>query len=237
MVTICVYRNGVFTCADGADVGDADDDEIYEERSEEITALEAIYGDKFTERITNRVWTISLDIPKLTELARDQTAGLKQRENIQRRLMDASVCPFYLKGRCKFGGKCKYKHEMIYKQADTGVSEDDSCDFQYQLEIRFPHKNRYPLDVPFIAFQSTNTLLNPHVALNITARLTEEAKQQSQYQLPVVFTLVSLLESDEEVSDLFCMPPARYVTACTVTLYSKNARPHLDILTYVTIKY
>ena len=187
---------------------DIDWEDIVEQRNEEKMALESIYGDKFSERIANKVWTISLDIPKLSELARDQTAGLRQRESEQRKIMDESVCRHYLKGRCRFGESCRFKHQAIYKQTNAPVKED-VCDFQYQLEIRFPPYNSYPLEVPFVAFQSTNTLLSPHVALNVTSKLVAEAKEQSQYQLPLVFTLVSLLDSEKEVTNLFCMPPSK----------------------------
>ena len=187
---------------------DTDWDDILLQRNEEKIALESIYEDKFSERIVNKVWTISLDIPKLTELARDQVAGVKQRESEQRKVMDDSVCKYYLKGRCKFGKSCRFKHEVIYKQTNLPVNEEEICDFQYQLEVRFPANNRYPLETPFLAFQSTNTLLPTHVSLNVTSRLMAEAKEKSQYELPLVFTLISLLDSDEELTKLFCMPPS-----------------------------
>ena len=81
------------------------------------------------------------------------------------------------------------------------------CDFEYQIEIRFPAKNRYPAEPPFVAFQSTNSLLANHVCLSVTSRLMQEARDASACQLPAVFSLASVLEDDDVISEIFFQPP------------------------------
>ena len=101
-------------------------DWIMEQRQEEKFALEAIYGDKFRERIENRVWTLSLDLPKLTELASEHTAGLdSKRVSSRNQKIDPSVCKYYLKGRCRFGKNCKFKHQVVYQETPQPVTPQE----------------------------------------------------------------------------------------------------------------
>ena len=104
---------------------DVDWDSIIEQRMEEKMALEAIYGDKFCERIDNRVWTLSLDLPKLTSLASEHTGGVEKKRSCHNQKVDPSVCKYYLKGHCRFGRSCKFKHEVIYQQTDKPVSTEE----------------------------------------------------------------------------------------------------------------
>ena len=208
----------------------ADDDEeqadlaeITEQRDDERLALEAIYCDSFCVRIPSRVWTVKLELAKLTELAKQQTSGVRNSQSgvsdrKSRRAIHPSVCKHFLKNRCRFGDKCRFKHQVLYKEtneASSGSDEDmtsqDVDSLPYQLEVRFPPGNRYPEEAPFVAFSSTNPLLAPRVCLSVTTRLVAEAKSIAESQLPAVFTLVSLLEEDDVITDLFSRPPHKYV--------------------------
>ena len=187
---------------------------IAEQREEERFALEAIYEDSFSERIKSRVWTVSLELPKLTELAKQHTSGVKGSQHASKtRTIDPSVCKHFLKNRCRFGDKCRFKHQVLYKEtSEPEVAEEerpDTSTWPYQVEVRFPHGNRYPAQAPLVAFSSTNPLLAPRVCLNITTRLMREAKSVAQSELPVVFTLISLLEDDDVIVELFSNPPHR----------------------------
>ena len=149
----------------------------------------------------------------LSKLSSELVASGKKRvgfkEDIKKQ--DKNLCRYFLKGNCSYGAKCKFKHHLPETEdLSTGsrlhesLSADDNS--EYLLEIRFPEGNKYPQEPPFIAFQSTNNLLPKHVCLSITSRLVNEARLQGEGGLPIVYSLVSLLEVEEEVSVLFESP-------------------------------
>ena len=190
-------------------------DDINEQRTEEKTALESIYGAQFQEKIPKEVWTMSLELPHLTAFAsqaksKEDGGTLKNVKETWAK-PDAEVCRFYLKGFCKFGNRCYNRHELPCRPMENeSRSCDDGQQNFYTVEIRFPKGNKYPNEAPFIAFCSTNPLLSSHVCLNITNRLLQEAKEQAQSCLPVVFSLVSVLQSEQELDSILKQPPAQF---------------------------
>ena len=183
-------------------------EEIVELRAEEITVLESIYGSAFSERIAGRVWVLGLNLPHLDALAEshDITAASKvKRENV---VDDREVCRFYMRGSCKFGAnRCRYKHDSPFKTTEqlesykTANPDDDS--FMYELEVRFPPGNKYPLESPVVAFATRSKVLPYSVCLNIARRLLVNARELSESQSPVVFPLVSMLDNEDELTRLF----------------------------------
>ena len=205
----------IFQVTDEECLGDEEWDEIYEQRTEEKLALESIYGENFKENIANKVWTITVNMEILSRLSSNQAAGNKKRpthNNYSNSRDNKNLCRFYLKGNCSYGSKCKFKHQSPHTEDSVTRSrtkdndEDAQTSSEYQLEIRFPEGNKYPQEPPFIAFQSTNSLLPKYVSLSITSRLVNEARIQGEGGLPIVYSLVSLLESEEEVTALFEAP-------------------------------
>jgi len=90
-------------------------DECLSQREEEALALTAIYGDRFDERITNTVWTVTLDLPFLADaIARNGGGGSGSRGSDANGVVHLrDVCRFYLRGQgCRFGNKCKFVHQM-----------------------------------------------------------------------------------------------------------------------------
>ena len=187
-------------------------------------ALESIYGDRFIERIPNRVWVVSLELPHLTDLI----GGANKRTNktlcssqqLQTKRYAKShlpVCKFFQKGFCRFGQRCKNRHE----KPDTGPRErfvptyDDDDDegpgkLPYQLHVRFPPGNRYPYEVPLVAFLSTDEKVPQHTCLNVSFRLMQEARQQVGDSAPAVFSLISILEDVDELRDIVTTPALLY---------------------------
>ena len=187
-------------------------------------ALESIYGDRFIERIPNRVWVVSLELPHLTELI----GGVNKRTNktlcssqqLQTKRYAKShlpICKFFQKGFCRFGKRCNNRHE----KPDTGPRErfvptyDDDDDagagkLPFQLHVRFPPGNRYPYEVPLVAFLSTDEKVPNHTCLNVSFRLMQEARQQVGDCLPAVFSLISILEDVDELRDIVTTPALLY---------------------------
>ncbi|XP_054841159.1 putative ATP-dependent RNA helicase DHX57 isoform X2 [Eublepharis macularius] len=192
-----------------------------EQRREEAFALCSICGDKFVERIQNRVWTAALDLAYLTDILSEQ----KQRNNTNNGLKPASlgVCKYYLLGDCRFGSKCKFKHEHPHQQQGLpSIKEDAHLRVDtpvYELEVRFPEGNKYPYQPPLLAFYSTNEKLPLACRLHIAEFLYEKALTSSESNEPVVYALITSLEDEAEVTKLLTKTSHKYSV------------PHLPLLT------
>ncbi|XP_028711029.1 putative ATP-dependent RNA helicase DHX57 isoform X1 [Peromyscus leucopus] len=210
--------------------------ECVEQRQEEALALRSICGEKFIERIQNRVWTIGLELEYLT----NKFCKSKQKGNANS-VRDASpeTCRFYLKGNCKFGSKCKFKHEVppsqIIGRTERNVNEshlniEDDSAFLYELEIRFSKDHKYPYQAPLVAFYSTNENLPLACRLHISEFLYGKALEFAKTSEPAVYSLMTLLEEESEIVKLltstyhkYSVPPAKSPPEPSDTRTSKPA--------------
>ncbi|KAK2567372.1 putative ATP-dependent RNA helicase DHX57 [Acropora cervicornis] len=196
--------------------------EAIEHRQDEVLALESIYGDAFTEVIKDSIWTINLALPFLldTYKPKDTTTPRHKNKPDDKKEIPRNVCRFFLKGICKFEGRCKFSHvshnDRAYSKemnSGSGKLEDgetpgDSSSFV--LEVRFPKRSLYPFEPPVVAFYSKNELIPSAGCLNVTLRLMKEAKDLSTTQSPVIFCLATLLENEEEIMTCFKRPPSEF---------------------------
>ncbi len=198
---------------------DAKDEEIKEQRTDEILALESIYGDNFHELVTNRVWIIAVELEQLRVLLEKQNPGAKHswaKTSVSHgNKSKAKICEFYQKGSCRFGDRCKNWHvlarelekpEALYKQPEKNL-ENESGKCPFKIEVRFPEGNKYPWEPPVVAFSCLNNSLPEHTCLNITARLIREAKDLAKDGLPAVFSMISALEDETVIRELLSLPP------------------------------
>lgn len=197
-------------------------DECLIQRQEEALALAAIYGERFSERIANAVWTVTLDLSFLSDSAARngvQVGGRGGRgaANIRK------VCQFYLKGKgCRFGDKCKFKHELPTKGRSGAGSPDPMGPSQpgfssysppeYELEIRFPKGNRYPFQAPIVAFSTTDESVGAAGRLSVTERLFGEALAAAKSSEPVVYTLITLCEDETTMDEVLAVSHHKYST-------------------------
>ncbi|XP_073070244.1 putative ATP-dependent RNA helicase DHX57 isoform X2 [Manis javanica] len=206
-------------------VGHVSVEECMEQRQEEAFALKSICGEKFIERIQNRVWTIGLELEYLTS----KFCKSKQKEstkNIQE--ISLEICKFYLKGNCKFGSKCKFKHEVPPNQIvgraerivdDSHLNANEDASFLYELEIRFSKNHKYPCQAPLVAFYSTNENLPLACRLHISEFLYGKALTFAETSEPVVYSLITLLEEESEIVKLltnthhkYSVPPVNFLS-------------------------
>ncbi|XP_051946382.1 putative ATP-dependent RNA helicase DHX57 [Xyrauchen texanus] len=184
-------------------------------RQEEAFALTAIYGERFCERISDRVWTINLDLLwldegqcKISDLANHKQSGSNQ------------ICKFYLKETgCKFGKRCKFKHQMP-KPSESSTSRESCWPSEpgfsskeppiYQLEIRFQPGKLYPFQPPLVAFSTTDELLSGAGRLSVTEYLFGQSLSAAQEGEPVVYMLISCLEEDGPVRELLSTARHKY---------------------------
>lgn len=197
-------------------------DECLSQRQEEALALTAIYGERFSERIANAVWTVTLDLLFLSNNAAKDGRGDRSRGgggavNIR------DVCRFYMKGQgCRFGDKCKYKHQLPTKGRSgagspdlTGPSQPGFSSYsppEYELEIRFPKGNRYPFQAPIVAFSTTDESFGAAGRLSVTERLFGEALAAATSNEPVVYTLITLCEDEDTMKELLAVSHHKYST-------------------------
>uniref|UniRef100_A0A8C0REH8 RNA helicase n=2 Tax=Canis lupus familiaris TaxID=9615 RepID=A0A8C0REH8_CANLF len=205
-------------------------EECVEQRQEEAFALKSICGEKFIERIQNRVWTIGLELEYLTS----KFCKSKQKEstkNIQETTLE--ICKFYLKGNCKFGSRCKFKHEVPPNQIvgraerivdDSHLNAHEDASFLYELEIRFSKDHKYPYQAPLVAFYSTNENLPLACRLHISEFLYGKALTFAETSEPVVYSLITLLEEESEIVNLltnthhkYSVPPVNFMPVSSGT--------------------
>ncbi|XP_061570302.1 putative ATP-dependent RNA helicase DHX57 [Cololabis saira] len=193
-------------------------DECLNQRQEEALALTAIYSERFKERISNAVWTITLDLPFLSlDAAKNggKAGGQTRRDGPKNR----DICKFYLKDQgCRFGDKCKFRHELPEKER-TGVSDPEAPSQpgfssysppEYELEIRFPKGNRYPHQAPIVAFSTNDDSVGAAGRLSVTERLFGEALAAAQCSEPVVYTLITFCEDESSMKELLAVSHHKY---------------------------
>lgn len=186
--------------------------EILEAREEEKLALQSIYDSDFEECIPNKVWLLNLKLPELHELLENRS-----HKRIEKKV-EKKLCPFYLKGFCKFKDRCRLSHTVpveaesqsaknlshpIY--ANLKAIERENTPY-FSLEIRFPAGNKYPYEPPLVVFSSVMEELPAHTRLNISQSLMSLARDAAQDHLPCVFTLVSALEDKDRLELLLSLP-------------------------------
>ncbi|XP_003908583.2 putative ATP-dependent RNA helicase DHX57 isoform X1 [Papio anubis] len=191
-------------------------DECMEQRQEEAFALKSICGEKFIERIQNRVWTIGFELEYLTSRFR-KSKPKESTKNVQENSLE--ICKFYLKGNCKFGSKCKFKHEVPPNQIvgriersvdDSHLNANEDGSFLYELEIRFSKDHKYPYQAPLVAFYSTNENLPLACRLHISEFLYDKALTFAETSEPVVYSLITLLEEESEIIKLLTNTHHKY---------------------------
>lgn len=198
-------------------------DECLSQRQEEALALTAIYGERFSERISNAVWTITLDLAFIAHNAarNDRQGGSRGGGGGVVNIRD--VCRFYMKGQgCRFGDKCKFKHQLPTKGRSgagspdlTGPSQPGFSSYsppEYELEIRFPKGNRYPFQAPIVAFSTTDESVGAAGRLSVTERLFGEALAAAKSSEPVVYTLITVCEDETTMNELLAVGHHKYST-------------------------
>ncbi|XP_062238663.1 putative ATP-dependent RNA helicase DHX57 [Platichthys flesus] len=192
-------------------------DECFSQRQEEALVLTAIFGDRFSERICNAVWVVSLDLSFLPV----NNGKKREGQGGGRPVHIRDVCRFFLKGQgCRFGNKCKFKHQLPDKGRSgspdpTGPSQPGFSSYsppEYELEIRFPKGNRYPFQAPIVAFSTNNESIGAPGRLSVTERLFEEALSSAKSSEPVVYNLTTLCEDEAMMMELLAVSHHKYST-------------------------
>ncbi|KAF0286786.1 putative ATP-dependent RNA helicase DHX57 [Amphibalanus amphitrite] len=170
------------------------DESYLSERHDELTALQAIYADSFEERVPNRLWSVWLDLGFLSK-----AFGHRTREPSpppDRR----PACRYFARGRCRYGARCRDSHAPPGGRPRTPEHlrrpEEPA---RFRLELHLPPDSQYPHEPPLLALWCEWPAFPAQVCLQLSAWLTEQARQLTADGLPVVFALISQLEDQEAV--------------------------------------
>ncbi|CAH0400043.1 unnamed protein product [Chilo suppressalis] len=181
--------------------------ELLEMRTDETAVLESIYDTSFKIK-DNNVWTVKLQLDYLTKMYENKDVDkskTKKNVNYNNNLKSKpkEVCKLYLKGPCRFGAKCKFLHESKVEEHISNTVVTDDTKINYELEIRFPEDSWYPYQPPLIFFkaETSTTLIPQTVFLKVTAKLLAEAKVFAQDGIPSVYSLVELLNNEEDIKN------------------------------------
>uniref|UniRef100_A0A8D0GNK2 RNA helicase n=1 Tax=Sphenodon punctatus TaxID=8508 RepID=A0A8D0GNK2_SPHPU len=204
-----------------------------EQRQEEAFVLHSICEEKFVERIRNRVWTVELEM----EYLKNKLSKSKQSNHVANEAKQTSgeICKFYLKGSCKFGLRCKFKHDSPSEHLPKTASVDDAhlrpngdSSPLYELEVRFPEDNKYPYQAPLVAFYSTNENLPLACRLHIAELLFEKALISSESNEPVVYALITCLEDEAQIMKLLSNTHHKYSIPPLPLLATPSSRTQTD---------
>lgn len=176
--------------------------ELLEMRMDEKAVLESIYENNFKAVDTN-IWTVKLNLDYLTKVYQNAEVPKKtESKNTNFKTKKKEVCKLFLRGPCRFGAKCKFLHEKVAENKPNETNgTTDSEKISYELEIRFPEDTYYPYEPPLLFFKPEHmpSLVPELTCLRITARLYDEAKLLAQDGVPSIYTLVELLNNEEDI--------------------------------------
>lgn len=180
----------------------ASEADILEMRQDEISALESIYDKAFTEQEPNRVWLLKFKIDHLLahsphEQKKRAEAERETKEAKRRPPKSAEICRNLLRGKCKYGDRCRYSHKL--KEDKTTYDEESDPNWFY-LEVRFPAASRYPYEAPLVFLKTTCPDIPHMLCLRLTRRLVQEARDFARDDMPSVYTCSELLQQAEELA-------------------------------------
>ncbi|XP_049640202.1 putative ATP-dependent RNA helicase DHX57 [Suncus etruscus] len=193
-------------------------DDCAEQRRAEVLALRSIFGDRFTERIQDRVWTVALELDYLNRTLCRPRPRPGDRAS-PRQEVPPEVCRFYLRGSCRFGAKCRLRHEAPPDRAvgqvdrtapSTHPRGPEHKPTLYELEVRFTPGHRYPYEAPLVALYSTDEALPLACRLHVTELLYARALGLAAASEPAVYSLLTLLEDESVITPLLSREPHKH---------------------------
>lgn len=187
--------------------------ELLEMREEEMSSMQSIYDAMFEEKEKHRIWQFTLE---MDFLSRFSPAAVKRQKEIDKFTRDKpkagnsnkskAPCPYYLKGHCKFGNKCRMSHLVDTRHLQVDQAPEKVA-LTFTMEIRFPENCNYPYEAPVIVMSTVCRDFPPIAVLRLTKMLVEKARELAQDGMCSIYFLSDQLHNEEIVLE--------YLEACT----------------------
>lgn len=184
------------------------EDELKEMRSDEMAALQSIYDENvIAEKESNKVWVLKFKVDHLLIYSESEQKkrSLIELEEKKRQKHGAGTSKnmakcrnFVASGKCKYGNKCRYSHDIERHKAVIDPNLDTNW---FYLEFRFSEGNRYPYEMPLIALKTICPDISKTLCLRITRRCLEEAQTLAVDGMPSVYTIADLLQNETDIMD------------------------------------
>lgn len=184
------------------------ENEAKEMRADEMDALKSIYeAGVFEEKEPNKVWLLKFKVDHLliySESEQKKRALIEQEEQKKKKFgagpkKAIEKCRnFSTTGKCKYGNRCRFSHEIEASKAFVDPNLDTNWFF---LEFRFPNGNLYPYETPLIAMKTICPDISKVLCLRITRRLLEEAQSLAADGMPSVYSIADLLQNDADIME------------------------------------
>lgn len=179
--------------------------EINEMRVDEMAALQSIYDrNVIEEKEKNKKWLLKFKIDHLLiysdseQKKRALMAIEEQKRKRMGKVKPLDICRnFKANGKCKYGSKCKFSHEIPTEKADASHLDTN----WFYIEFYFPDGNRYPYQTPIIALKTTYADISKVLCLRITRRCLEEAQALAADGMPSVYTIADLVQNEAEITE------------------------------------
>ena len=200
---------------------DLTDETRYEMMAEELESLQSIYGpDEFNEVEKNHIWQFKVRLDYLLEFSPSETKKaekkkqldieiqLQQQLKLAKKKQKVEKCRNVLeKGKCKFGAKCKFSHDIHRNDDEEPGSHQlskrrdnpDDGHKTWHVEIRFPKWVKYPAAPPIILLRTKIADISKSICLRINQRLIDESRELAKDQIPSVYSIIDLLKNEEEI--------------------------------------
>lgn len=187
---------------------DINENELNEMRSDEMAALQSIYDENVIEETeSNKVWVLKLKIDHLliySEYEQKKRSLLELEEKKRKKygvgsMKSMAKCRnFVASGKCKYGNKCRYSHDIETNKVMIDPNLDTNW---FYLEFRFSNGNRYPYEMPMIALKTICPDISKTLCLRITRRCLEEAQTLAVDGMPSVYTIADMLQNESDIME------------------------------------
>ncbi|XP_026463762.1 putative ATP-dependent RNA helicase DHX57 [Ctenocephalides felis] len=194
------------------------DQELLSQRCDEKDVLLSIYEESFVEKDLNKIWSLTLKLDNLLKysnsikklIIKDEKAKTNNKKNVEK-------CRNFAKGKCKFGIKCRFLHEIV----ETKPSKEELVreSVLFNLEIRFTENSKYPFEPPMIFLTTTHKDFPDMFCMHLCKRLITEAQNLADDGIACVFSLVELLKNEEDMDEFISSTKIKFID-CTRMLFA-----------------
>lgn len=198
---------------------DMTDEVRYEMMADELESLKSIYGaDEFQEIEKNHIWQFKLRLDHLLKFSPSEEKKAEKLKQLQmesqlqalqlsKQKVKVEKCRNMMKGKCKFGKKCRYSHNMLEDNDSTSGQNQSTKRSEepydghttWHIEIRFPRWVKYPAAPPIILLRTKIADIPKSICLRVNQRLIDESRELAKDQIPSVYSIVDLLRNEEEI--------------------------------------